>query len=360
MIDQDLANRQTAAFLPLALLTLVAIAATGCTRAQYTANSLPQQFVARPHIGLSDIDLSQLARPAPPTEMLHPGDTIKVTIATGLEERQTPAHELRIGDDGVVGVPLVGPVALSGMTLTEAEKAIALEAHERGLYINPNVTVSLVKPRSIRVTVAGAVNKPATYDLPASNNTLLTALTMAAGLSIDADTVVEIRTPTRAMQGPGDVQQASHQNGETAPANGTHVDLIRAAEYPKEALTLRDGSVVMVRSKTPGTISVLGLVKSPGSFDLPDGREIYLLDAIAMAGGTTLSIADSVVVTRRSDDGSMVTISSSLSKAKTNGAANLLLTEGDVVSIEETAATVALDTIRTFFRIGFSSALPLF
>lgn len=366
MPDHVLTNRRPAAFPPglptaaLALLLLVGMAATGCSSAQYAAQSLPQQFAARPPVGISDVDLSQLARPAPPTEMLHPGDTIAVTIATGLEERQAPMHELRIGDDGLIHVPLVGAVRIAGLNLTEAEKAIAFEGHNRGIYVNPNVTLKLVKPRSVRVTVAGAVNSPATYDLPASNSTLLTALTMAGGLTTDADTVVELGTPARAIRGEEMVQQASHENGTSAPSAATQIDLTRAADYPAETLQLSDGAVVMVRSKIPGTVSVLGLVKSPGSFELPTSRETYLLDAIAKAGGTSLSVADRVLVTRRTGDGSMITISSSISKAKENGAANLLLTEGDIVSIEETPATVALDTIRTFFRIGFSSALPLF
>lgn len=360
MPDHALPKRQQPALFLPALLVLVMLAATGCTQAQYAAGTLPQQYVAKPRVGLSDIDLSQLARSAPPTEMLHPGDTITVAIVTGMEEREAPAHELRIGDDGTVGVPLVGPVRLAGMTLTEAEKAIASEGQNRGLYVNPNVTVSIVKPRSVRVTVAGAVNKPATYDLPASNSTLLAALTMAEGLSMDAETVVEIRTPTRNVPGQGGVQQASYPGAETNPLSATRVDLTKASEYSAESLELRDGSVVMVPSKTPGTISVLGLVKSPGNFELPDGRETYLLDAVAMAGGTTLSVANRVLVTRRTADGSLVTISSSLTDAKANGAANLLLAEGDIVNIEETPATVALDAIRSFFRIGFSSALPLF
>jgi polysaccharide export outer membrane protein len=311
-------------------------------------------------MGRSDIDLSALARPTPPTEMLHPGDTISVMIATGIEERQPPVHELRVGDNGQVGIPLVGSVPVAGLSLTEAERAIAGAGQARGLYVNPNVTVGIVKPRSLRVTVAGAVNKPATYDLPVANSNLLAALTEAEGLSEDADTIVEIRTPANFHPATDGVRQASHETGNEPPAKTTQVNLTEAARYSRDELTLNDGTVVMVRSREPGKISVLGLVKDPGQFELPDDQDVHLLDAIAMAGGTPLSVADRVLVTRRTEEGSTVTIEASLSEAKTNDVANLLLTEGDVVSVEETATTVALDTVRRFFRIGFSTAIPLF
>jgi hypothetical protein len=54
-----------------------------------------------------------------------------------------PKWTLRDEDDGTLAVPLVGPVRLQGMALSEADRAIHRAAVERGLYRNPNVSVVL-------------------------------------------------------------------------------------------------------------------------------------------------------------------------------------------------------------------------
>ena len=53
-------------------------------------------------------------------------------------------------------------------------------------------------------------------------------------------------------------------------------------------------------------------------------------------------------------------IEASIRDAKGDGASNLRIAAGDVISVEETPLTFALGTIQTFFRFGFSAALPLF
>merc|ERR1712196_539153 len=70
-------------------------------------------------------------------------------------------------------------------------------------------------------------------------------------------------------------------------------------------LHVEDGSVVMVKEQESHSISVLGLVKRPGNYDLPLDETYRLLDAVAMAGGTTVSIADKVRVIRRLDQDSV-------------------------------------------------------
>jgi hypothetical protein len=55
-----------------------------------------------------------------------------------------------------------------------------------------------------------------------------------------------------------------------------------------------------------------------------------------------------------------VVIEASIREAKQDGPANIRLAAGDVVSVEETAVTFLVGTVREFVRFGFTSAIPGF
>jgi polysaccharide export outer membrane protein len=117
----------------------------------------------------------------------------------------------------------------------------------------------------------------------------------------------------------------------------------------------------VVKEREPGTIHVSGLVKSGGEFDLPVDRDVHLLNALAMAGGRTSQLADKVYVIRQlpnQDEPARIVLS--VWKAKRKGADNIRLAPGDVVIVEETAITFALDMAQRFIRFGLSGSVPLF
>jgi polysaccharide export outer membrane protein len=124
---------------------------------------------------------------------------------------------------------------------------------------------------------------------------------------------------------------------------------------------LEDGAVVAVREKPPRTVHVLGKVQRPGHFELPDDHDLRMLDAVALAGGRTLQLADKIRVVRQVPGrSSPVVVKASVREAKRGGDANLRLAPGDVVSVEETPATFAVETLRDLVRFGFSAAVPFF
>ena len=105
----------------------------------------------------------------------------------------------------------------------------------------------------------------------------------------------------------------------------------------------------------------MGLVVKPQQLELPPNQDVRLLDAIAMAGGTKLSLADKVLVIRQSPVGmEPAVIKVSINQAKTDGVSNLLLAHGDVVSVEETPTTFLLGTMNRFIRLGLTSSISLF
>lgn len=355
----------------LLLLTGIALISSGCATTAHTAATLPAQMQAPPPRSAQRVDLSQMATAPVRSDSLHPGDVVQVSVATGVEVRGALEWDVRVSDTGELNLPIIGPVPVDGLTTTEAAERITQEAIARGKYIAPKITVVIEKPRTYQVRVVGAVNEPDTYELPASRSDLLMALTRAKGLAEDAAMTVEIRHPESldlareelareedaALE--GNVVQAGFRGRPGRRPQRVHVDLNEVAEMSAEDLRLYDGSVVMVSRRSPRRVNVLGLVREPSAVDMPEGEDLYLLDAIARAKGTTNGVANKVTITRRVEgESEPVIIEATLRDARRGGPSNIRLAPGDVVTVEQTPLTVAVDTITTFFRVGFSAALP--
>ena len=349
-------------------LYLGASVTVGCSHAVYTATSLPPELAAPVAVHSHEIDLSGLAGPAVRHDVIQAGDLLDVTIVTGLEEDLPAAWLLRISDQGTLNVPLVGLIFVAGMQLTEAEMVIRNESVRRGVYRNPNVSVVLNERKSNRVTVVGAVPNPGTYDLPTASSDLLAALVAAGGLKENAESTVRVRSPPRGDGGTTEQQGSlakltSYDGGGLAPESRgiVQVDLTQTNPHGSRAVYLENGSVVHVPSRPPRMVHVIGLVRNPNQFEVPPHHDLRLLDALALAGGRSMQVANKVHVVRRkpgSDD--LVTIRTFVRQAKQDGKANIRLAPGDVVSVEETPLTFIIDTVRSFIRfgVGFSSGIP--
>jgi len=106
-------------------------------------------------------------------------------------------------------------------------------------------------------------------------------------------------------------------------------------------------------------VFVDGLVKKPGEIELPRDRELRLLDALALAGGRNVQMADKVWVVRQVPGRpEPVLIEVSVKQAKRDRRSNLRLAAGDVMSVEDTPATFVYDLLKNFFRVG--STVPLY
>lgn len=375
-------SRRRWLLLGLPALCLIVLAGCQSHRDAYRASKLPPQFAAPVAHSARHLDLSRLSQSTRRNEVVYPGDLLKVSVATGLEEMEAPTWLLRIDESGNVLVPLVGQVPVGGMELTVAEAAIHEASVERGIYRKPQVSVTVEHRKSNQVTILGAVNKEGAYELPSNQSDVLAALVAAGGLSDDADTVIEVRAPPgdglasipsgdadsgRARTAdlrPGDAAAGSvepAQYSPAPPAAGQSVRIDLATAPPAAAnYHVPDGGVVMVMRRPKHTMQVIGLVKQPGQFEIPVDQDLRLLDAVALAGGLTTELADSVLVVRNSTNGrEAIVIKASLDDAKREHLENLRLAPGDVVSIEETALTYITSELQKYFRFSVSAASGL-
>jgi polysaccharide export outer membrane protein len=266
-----------------------------------------------------------------------------------------------------VTIPIIGEVQVGGLAFTQAEQLIRHESIHRGKFVAPNVAVILETRRTNRVTVVGAVEEPGTYELPPSNSDVLNAIVLAKGLTPDAGTIIEVRHPP-GIPAPNrgaspTMSLAGHGSTPAYPtaARTVQVDLQQVNQRGGGDFYLEDGSTVMVMKRGKRFIHVIGLVRNANQFEMPEDQELRLLDALALAGGRTLEIADKVRVVRQVPGRpEPVLIEASVRQAKQSGSSNIRLAAGDVVSVEETPTTFVVGTIKDFVRFGFSSSIPFF
>jgi polysaccharide export outer membrane protein len=355
---------------------------TGCRSAHYSASHLPQELRVPAAPAETGINLERMGGAGVGTSQIGTGDLVEITIVSGSgDERVTPVPA-RVAADGTVLVPLIGAVSVGGLEPIAAEQRIAHAAIERGIYRQPYVTLELIEPAVNRVTVLGAVAKPGVVELPRGACDLASALAASGGLSKDAGTQVEIlhhnTSPFLAASpnGPAtsedqQVRLAAHTETFAAPPLGldlspprmSRIDLAQAGPAAHESRKLDDRDVVMVLPAEQRIIHVTGLVRKPDQFAVPESEDVRVLDAIAMAGGTTSPVADKVFVIRQlADMPEPVVIKISIAGAKRNGNENLRLASGDLVSVESTPSTLMLESASRFLRmaIGVNGRLTAF
>jgi polysaccharide export outer membrane protein len=352
-------------------LLLCSLCALGCRGANhFMAESLPSSLRLASQANPQEVDLSRLASATGGSEMIGPGDVLEVSIAAGLSANDKVEIPVRVGNDGTGSLPDIGNVQLAGFEPEAAESLIRLEAIKRGLYHNPTVTVTIKHARMNRIRVLGAVKEQGTVQLPPNASDVVSAIAAAGGLADNAGTRVEIRNPARrredvppavADNGSGPFSPVSSTSGASSTGmNSYSIDLISAAKEGDGSYMVEDGGVIMVEKRDPLPVTVTGLVRKADQYPFPVGKDLTVLQAIAMAGGTSNQLADKVYVIRPlTNSGDPAVIQLSIRTAKKSGDSNIKLGPGDVVSVEQTPATVVMEMLQ-IIRFGVNSSVGLF
>ncbi len=214
--------------------------------------------------------------------VIGPGDQFSLEIPD-LEELNGKVH--RVDNDGTVNLPLVGRMQAAGLTLAQFETA--LDEKLSAQLKDPHITVTVTETLSQPVTVMGAVNTPGIHQIR-GRQSLVEVLSQAGGLRADAGYKVTI---TRQMS-VGDLPVAGARRDE---ANGTTTgevsvgDILEARNQVSSNVTIMPHDVITVpRAKL---IYVIGEVKKSGGFTLEQKDSMSIIQAIALAEGTTPTAA---------------------------------------------------------------------
>lgn len=123
--------------------------------------------------------------PTPKNYILSAGDELLINVWGDSELNL----KLKISSEGIILIPGLGPVSVSGLTVEAAENRIRQELGRIMSTLSGNtdgantfVSVSLSQIRSIKVNIVGEVIAPGTYTLP-SFATLFNALYAAGGIN---------------------------------------------------------------------------------------------------------------------------------------------------------------------------------
>ena len=115
--------------------------------------------------------------------VLQPYDLIKVEVF----QEPDLERQLRLAQDSMVTLPLVGAVNLKGKTISEAQKLIR-DLYERDYLVNPQINLTVLEYAKETVTVLGAVNMAGAILIPPDQPLkLLDAIGRAGGFSRLAD-----------------------------------------------------------------------------------------------------------------------------------------------------------------------------
>ncbi len=104
---------------------------------------------------------------SPVRETLGPGDLVSLVVYDSPEL----SRAFRIDEDGSLRLPMLRQhIQVAGLTLDEAENAIAAALVNEQVLVNPIVSLSVTELRSRPITVVGAVKTPTTFQATSSIN----------------------------------------------------------------------------------------------------------------------------------------------------------------------------------------------
>jgi len=201
--------------------------------------------------------------PAGPDYVLGPGDSVTINTWGGVTQRLTRP----VDREGRLALPDTGPVAVSGLTLVQAQRVV--QGVLAPQYHDAHVDLSVTRLHTVRVYVVGDVQRPGAYDI-SSLSTPLNALYAAGG-------------PTST----GSLRIVKHYRGEQLISEMDLYDLLLRG-VRKAIEHLEPGDTILVPPVGP-LVAVSGMVRRPAVYELKG--DIQLSEVIAMAGGVSVAAA---------------------------------------------------------------------
>jgi polysaccharide biosynthesis/export protein len=222
-------------------------------------------------------------------EALGEGDNVRITVF------QNPdlTTETRISERGTITFPLIGEVAISGLTPAAAEVRIAKQLVEGKFLLKPQVSLNVIKVRSRQVSVLGQVAHPGRYPLEDTTSTLSDILAIAGGISPNGDETVTVMVT---------------RSGKTAKLDINVATMYRTGDLSSN-IRIESGDTIYVQRAA--VFYIYGEVQRAGSYRLePD---MIVMQALSLGGGVTARGTDrGLKINRKMPDGKVKQIDARL------------------------------------------------
>jgi polysaccharide export outer membrane protein len=223
--------------------------------------------------------LTALQASPPMPAPIAPGDVLDVS------EYHTPEFHsaVRVSAAGLVTLPMVGEVQVSGMDEQAAAHAIEAALLAKGMLLHPQVSVLVTAYAGQDVSVLGEVTRPGVYPFTVHHR-LLDLISAASGLSPNAGRLVNVfhqgdpKTPHAVVLDPSGTDTAVDHNPELSP--GDTVQVSRA-----------------------GLVYVVGDVIRPGGFAVDPVQGLTVVQALSLAWGASQNASAKAILIREQKGG---------------------------------------------------------
>ncbi|WP_445233518.1 polysaccharide export protein EpsE [Duganella rhizosphaerae] len=234
--------------------------------------------------------------------LLGPGDAIKVSVYGSPDL----GLETRVSESGAITFPLIGEVALGGLSVSSAEKKIAGMLESGGFVRKAQVNLVVTSIQSQQVSVLGQVFRPGRYPLEGKRS-LVDMLAVAGGVSADGgDTLTLIRK----------------RNGKISKDVVDLVEMLRSGDLERDVEMAANDIIYVERAPR---FYIYGEVQRPGTFRLE--RAMTVVQALSTGGGLTPRGTERGMVIKRRDAQGVVQV--------INAKQDDLLKADDVVYVKE-------------------------
>jgi polysaccharide biosynthesis/export protein len=218
-----------------------------------------------------------------PEALLGVGDILKITV---YQNPDLTVDGGRISEQGSINFPLIGSVAIGGLTVAAAEQKIAKALRDGAFVLRPQVTINVGQIRSSVISILGQVAKPGRYPIETVGSKVSEMVAAAGGVVPGGADVVSL---------------VGTRNGRSIKLD---VDLPAILQSGKSELdiTVENGDIVYV-DRAPSAY-IYGEIQRPGQFRIERG--MTLQQAMAANGGLTpRGTARGIKVHRRDANGAV-------------------------------------------------------
>lgn len=256
-----------------------------------------------------------------------PGDVI--AIATyGVPELTTSGSGatagLKVDPNGDIVLPYVGTVKAAGMTPPQLGVYLEKELKDKGILVDPQVSVELMTSPAQTITVVGEVMKPQPVPTLGVQLRLLDVISACGGFTPMASHVITVDRP-------GDAQPITVNLG------------VDADKTDRANIPLLPGDTVVVPKVA--NAYVVGQVMHPAAVPLANNAPITVVQAISITGGLKYGAALSkAMIIRTAPNHQHVEILFDLKKVLDGKQKDIALNSNDILYIPTNGFKAAIST----------------
>jgi polysaccharide export outer membrane protein len=209
--------------------------------------------------------------------LIGPGDILRISVF----KNPDLSLDARVSETGTLSYPLIGSVAVGGLTLSAAERKIGDLLKDGGFVLNPQVNILITQALGGLVSVIGDVHTPGRYSVEAAGGHVSGMLATAGGIS-----------PT----GSDRVIVSGTRNGKPFRRE---IDIVSMSLGGNTAddIALSGGDTLFVNHAP--LFYIYGQVQKPGQVRLERGMTV--MQALASGGGVTGKGTSRGIVRHRRD-----------------------------------------------------------